>query len=48
MSEDRATQRCDPSAGMEVSGEGDAACVTLFYVSANLPQHHSLTETPKR
>ena len=30
MSEDRATQRCDPSAGMEVSGGSDAACITLF------------------
>jgi len=33
MSEDKATQRCDPSAGMGVSGGSDATCVTLFTVA---------------
>ena len=28
--EDRATLRSDPSAGTEVSGRGDAVCITLF------------------
>lgn len=31
--EDRATLRSDPSAGTEVSGRGDAVCITLFSVS---------------
>jgi hypothetical protein len=34
VSEDRATQRCDPSAGTGVSGKGDADSITLFPSSA--------------
>ena len=30
VSEDRATQRCDLSAGTEVSGKGDASSIALF------------------
>ena len=34
VSEDKATQRCDLSAGTEVSGKGDASSITLFLSSA--------------
>ena len=39
VSEDKATQRCDPSAGTEVSGKGDASSITLFYTQV----HQSIT-----
>ena len=47
VSEDRATQRCDLSAGTEVSGKGDASSITLFLSSAQAHRYITLSGTPK-
>ena len=47
VSEDKATQRCDLSAGTEVSGKGDASSITLFLSSAQAHRCITLSGNPK-
>ena len=47
VSEDKATQRCDLSAGTEVSGKGDASSITLFLSSAQAHRSITLSGNPK-
>ena len=47
VSEDKATQRCDLSAGTEVSGKGDADSITLFPSSAQAYRSITLSGNPK-
>ncbi len=47
VSEDRATQRCDLSAGTEVSGKGDASSITLFRSNAQAHRGITLFGNPK-
>ena len=47
VSEDKATQRCDLSAGTEVSGKGDASSITLFCSNAQVHQSITLSGNPK-
>ncbi len=47
VSEDRATQRCDLSAGTEVSGKGDASSIALFLLEG-CDAASSFLETLKR
>lgn len=47
VSEDKTTQRCDLSAGTEVSGKGDASSITLFLSSAQAHRGITLSGNPK-
>ena len=46
VSEDKATQRCDLSAGTEVSGKGDASASLFFCINAQAHQSVTLSGNP--
>lgn len=47
QSEDKATQRCDLSAGTEVSGKGDASASLFFCINTQAHQSITLSGNPK-
>ena len=48
VSEDKATQRCDLSAGTEVSGKGDASASLFFVLTPRCTRASPFLETTMR
>ena len=48
VTEDKATQRCDLSAGTEVSGKGDASASLFFVLTPRRTNASPFLETPMR